>query len=134
MFVSLQCGEKSFQALQISELGNGVLTILQLPVRSDVRDLRESHPDLARQFYDLPDQLDIVSSSFMQFAEHVSTSDSVYRRTLLNMFDKLLATIRRRAATILHCCVDLLPFKVVIVWSMLSLSIVGMKVEILKIG
>ena len=93
--VSLQCGEKPFQALQVSELGNGVLATLQLQVRSDVRDLQESHPDLARQFYDLRDQLDSVSNSFMQLAEHVSTSDSDYRRTLSNMFDKLLATVRK---------------------------------------
>jgi tetratricopeptide (TPR) repeat protein len=49
--VSLQCGEKPYIALQLLELGNGVLASLQLQVRSDILDLRESYPDLAQQFY-----------------------------------------------------------------------------------
>ena len=56
--VSLQCGETPYRALQLSELGNGVLTSLQLQVRSDVSILKESHPELAQQFCSIRNQLD----------------------------------------------------------------------------
>lgn len=94
MSVSLQCGEKPYRALQLSELGNGVLATLQLQVRSDVPLLKESHPDLARQFYYLRDELDRPPSNFMQSTRPISLADSVNRRNLSNMFDRLLVTIR----------------------------------------
>ena len=92
--VSLQCGETPYRALQLSELGNGVLATLHIQMRSDVLLLKESHPDLAHPFYDLRDQLD-PPSNFMHSTELSTRADAENRRTLSNKFDKLLGKIRQ---------------------------------------
>ncbi|OZJ04077.1 hypothetical protein BZG36_03385 [Bifiguratus adelaidae] len=92
--VSLQCSANPYQALQLSELGNGVLANLQLQVRSDVRDLQESHPHPARQFCDIRDQLDRPPSNFMQPNQPNPPDEAVNRRVLSDNFDRLLAKIR----------------------------------------
>ena len=94
--VSVQCGESPYRALQLSELGNGVLASLQIQVRSDVVVLKESHPDLARQFYDLRDELDRPPSNFIYSTESPLHDDAQNRRNLSNKFDTLLATIRQK--------------------------------------
>jgi hypothetical protein len=93
--VSLQCGEFPYRALELSELGIGVLATLQLQVRSDILDLKESHPDLAQQFNDLRDQLDRPPSNFMPSTEPFSHPDSENHHILANRFGTLLAVIRQ---------------------------------------
>ena len=51
--VLLACGEKPDYALQLSELGRGVLTNLQLEFCSDLSALSKVHPDLAEKFWDI---------------------------------------------------------------------------------
>ena len=46
------------EALQLLEVGRGVLASLQLDTRTDVTDLELTHPALAREFKSLQDELD----------------------------------------------------------------------------
>jgi hypothetical protein len=92
-----------YKPLQLLELGRGVLANLQLEVRSDIS---ASHPDLARQFQKLRDQIDPPFRTFGSSAnEDSSTSFNSSstpdpskiiseRRTLLKRFDNLLQDIR----------------------------------------
>lgn len=89
--VSLLCGNEPFRALRLSEVGNGILATLHLQVRSDIGSLRKSHPNLARQFCDLRDQLDHPQNKLMQ---HTENTDREHRWRLSSMFDDLLITIR----------------------------------------
>ena len=83
----LECGETPFTALQLSELGKGVLANLQLEIRSDISLLAESHPEHAKQFNEIRDQLDSP-----HLADR-STRDQ--RRTLSKRFETLLTKIRK---------------------------------------
>jgi len=94
--VSLQCGDEPYRALQLLEMGSGVLASLRLQVRSDVVVLEESDPDLARQFHDLRDQLDIPPDNYLRLTEPSSPLISEDRRNLSNKFEKLLVKIRQR--------------------------------------
>jgi hypothetical protein len=55
--------------LQLLELGRGVLTNLQLEVRSDISVLAASHRNLAQQFQNLRDQIDtpLITDSPINF-------------------------------------------------------------------
>ena len=50
--------EGALGALRVLEIGRGVLASLQLETRTEVSDLEETHPDLAREFKSLQDELD----------------------------------------------------------------------------
>jgi tetratricopeptide (TPR) repeat protein len=92
--ISLECGEDPFDALQLLELGRGVLASLHLEVRSDISVLRASHPDLGRQLDSLRDQLDHPVYSIEQRVPN-SVSETERRRALSKNFDSLLFTIRQ---------------------------------------
>ena len=90
-----------FKSIQLLELGRGIISNLQLEVRSDISVLEESHPDLARQFHNLRDQIDPPSKTSNYLAvEDGSTSilesskSIAGRRALLQQFDDLLRYIR----------------------------------------
>lgn len=48
--VALECGEDYYSALQLLEIGRGIISNFQLEMRSDISDLRAAHPDLASRF------------------------------------------------------------------------------------
>lgn len=56
--VSLQCGTPPAQALQLCELGRGVLASARLAIRSDISVLEENYPEIAKRFRNLRDRLD----------------------------------------------------------------------------
>lgn len=60
----LAVGEDAYKALQLSELGRGIIANLLLEVRSDISLLDASHPDLAQQFLELRNQLDPPARTF----------------------------------------------------------------------
>jgi tetratricopeptide (TPR) repeat protein len=70
------------RALSLLELGRGVLLSQTLGTRGDFADLRAEHPQLARQFVDLRDQLSLPDGSLHD------------RRALSDAFASVLATIR----------------------------------------
>jgi hypothetical protein len=82
------------------ELGRGIIANLQLEVRSDISVLATSHPELAKQFEELRNLIDLPSP----IAEYQVDFDSPYsldstnlvakRRTLVKQFDDLLISIR----------------------------------------
>ena len=45
--VALECNESASKAIQVLELGRGVLGNLQLEVRSDISALEAAHPEIA---------------------------------------------------------------------------------------
>jgi tetratricopeptide (TPR) repeat protein len=93
--LSLDCGENANDALQLLELGRGVLASWQLEVRSDISQLEASeHSDLARRFRDLRGQLESPQPATMELTPFNSTSDSESRRVASSDFEALLATIR----------------------------------------
>jgi len=96
--VSLQCGENPYRALELSEVGNGVLETLQLQVRSDITVLEESLPEIAQQFYDLRDQLDRPGDHIdpLKPVPLRSALNPQNRHTVSNDFNRLLANIRQR--------------------------------------
>jgi tetratricopeptide (TPR) repeat protein len=61
--LSIADGEPPAKALQLLELGRGILANLQLEVRSDISDLREFDPNLAQQFEELRDEIDRAIST-----------------------------------------------------------------------
>lgn len=56
--ISLECGDSSATALQLSELGRGVIAQLQLQIRSHPAALKASYPELGQRFEDLRSQLE----------------------------------------------------------------------------
>src|SRR5204863_3203346 len=63
--LSLQCRDKPYDALQLLELGRGVLANMWLEVRSDVSALKISNPELAEQFDDIRNRLDSSSGNIL---------------------------------------------------------------------
>ena len=72
--------EDAYKSLQLLELGRGILTNLQLEVRSDISVLAASHPDLAQQFQKLRDQIDppSVSTDLQRIFSDSSVTGFVY--------------------------------------------------------
>ena len=60
--ISLADADYPYNSLQLLELGRGILANLQLEVRSDISVLAASHPDLAQQFQELRDRIDLSSN------------------------------------------------------------------------
>ncbi|KAI8649679.1 TPR domain-containing protein [Fusarium keratoplasticum] len=55
---ALNAGKEPYHALQLLELGRGVIAGLLMELRGDISDLKQQHPDLARDFISLRDELD----------------------------------------------------------------------------
>ena len=89
--LSLDCGDDPYNALQLLELGRGVISSLQLEVRSDISALKESHPALAQQFEDIRDRLNQSQSNVSQQTD----SDTEHRRGISKQFDSILDSIRQ---------------------------------------
>ena len=55
---ALNAGKEAHHALQLLELGRGVIASLLLEMRTDVSALREQHPEHAEKFISLRNELD----------------------------------------------------------------------------
>jgi tetratricopeptide (TPR) repeat protein len=61
--VALNDGQSALHALQLLELGRGVISGLLLDMRTDISELRQRHPELAQRLTYLWDQLDYSEST-----------------------------------------------------------------------
>ena len=91
----LACDQDPSSALELLELGRGVLAALQLGVRFELSALKLSQPELAEQFERLRDQLDrpMESLELMQHPKGVEINRRD-RQQLSEEFDSLVAKIR----------------------------------------
>lgn len=92
--------EDIYQALQLLELGRGVIAGSLMDMRGDISDLELQHPDLAREFIFLRDQLDSPADekSSLIFTENMSSWESraSRRRQADEQFKKLIKKIGGR--------------------------------------
>ena len=92
--ISLECGEEPYEALQLLEIGRGVLASLQLEVRSDITALKASYPDIAQQFENIRERLDRQQNQIMEPSQADIILEGGRRRLLSKQFDTILRTIR----------------------------------------
>ena len=90
--VFLECGDSPYDALQYLELGRGVIAALQLEIRSNISDLKVSHPNLAQQFETIRYQLDHAIPEAAQTDQNLEYQ---YRLALSKQVDSLLYEIRQ---------------------------------------
>ena len=57
--IALNAGRDAYDALKLLELGRGVIAGLLLEMRTDISAVREKHPELAKDFESLRDELDL---------------------------------------------------------------------------
>jgi len=91
----LACDQDPLGAVELLELGRGVLAALQVGVRFELSTLRSSHPELAEQFERLRDQLDRPTGS-LELMQHPGDVD-IHRHDRLELseeFNSLVAKIR----------------------------------------
>jgi hypothetical protein len=90
------------RAVELLELGRGVLLAQILELRGDVDALRDAHPQLAEQFIDAREKLDrivttqrpeIRAAMLEALVENAATAD--LRRTATEAFERLIERIRQ---------------------------------------
>jgi len=95
---TLNAGKEAYHALQLLELGRGVIAGLLMEVRRDISDLGQQHPDLAKSFTSLRDELDAPADRTISLIPSPNTSSwesQASRRLEADQeFDKLLIKIR----------------------------------------
>jgi CHAT domain-containing protein len=89
---ALQVGKSASHAVQLLELGRGVIANLRLEMRSDLISLKELHPQIAKEFEELRDELDVAvgPGEFSMLKDLVQVSS---RRQMVNR--KLDQTIKK---------------------------------------
>jgi CHAT domain-containing protein/tetratricopeptide (TPR) repeat protein len=70
---ALMAGKEASEAIQLLELGRGIIASSQYDMRSDVSDLQRQHPEVAREYLELRDQLDVGEKD----EEDSDTSDAL---------------------------------------------------------
>lgn len=97
--VALKAGKPASDALGLLELGRGVITGFQFETRTDLGDLREQHPEIAREFEELRDELDLDSrNNTLTVSTEPSNSVSSRRHTASQKLDDTVNRIRRLPA------------------------------------
>ncbi|KAK4068324.1 hypothetical protein Purlil1_13827 [Purpureocillium lilacinum] len=96
--VALNARKDAYDALQVLELGRGVIANLLMEMRGDVSHLQKQHPDLANEFISCRDDLDSLgdSQSLLPATDEASSWESrAKRRREADMkFDELISIIR----------------------------------------
>lgn len=100
--LSLEAMDDPYKALQLLELGRGILANLQLEIHSDISALAADYPKLARRFQELRNQIDsplrtLESTLIKDQSADISAVSSTFistRRTFQAQFDDLMAHIR----------------------------------------
>ncbi|RKL00242.1 hypothetical protein BFJ71_g5730 [Fusarium oxysporum] len=92
----LNAGEDAYTALEVLELGRGIITSVLLDTRSDITDLRQEHPILADKFESIRNQLDSMpdSASTMALGNRSITKSQELQNQLHKQFDDVVAEIR----------------------------------------
>ncbi|KAI0384134.1 CHAT domain-containing protein [Hypomontagnella monticulosa] len=96
--LSLNAKDTAQDALQILELGRGIIAGLLMDMRGDISNLKKEHPELAEKFISLRDELDSPISSPLPFSLGGYTpsweSTLKRRREATLEFDKVIKEIR----------------------------------------
>lgn len=96
--VALNAGKSAYDALQLLELGRGVISSLLMDMRGDVSDLKAQHPSLATAFLSLRDELDSLPD--IQASVNTSRGLSIWelrdrkRRETEKQFSELIREIQ----------------------------------------
>jgi len=91
--VALQAGKSATDALKTLEIGRGVIANLQFETRTDLTVLREQHPQVAKEFEQLRDDLDSSNSGPLYSTEESKTVSSQRHATSLEL-EKTVNRIR----------------------------------------
>lgn len=98
--VALNAGEKPSEALELLELGRGVVAGLTLEMRTDISELDRKHPELAKEFVSLRDKLDApIAQSTLSVRDDTATTRELRaksRREAEERFGQLIKEIRTR--------------------------------------
>ncbi|VBB73370.1 Putative protein of unknown function [Podospora comata] len=96
--VALNAGKKPSHALQLLELGRGIIAGLLMDMRGDISDLKREYPDFAYKFISLRDELDSLAdqSASTVSSDNTSSWESLAkrRREADQQFDELITRIR----------------------------------------
>jgi len=79
---ALNAGKEAHHALKLLELGRGVIASLLLEMRTDVSELKQQHPELAKEFVSLRDELDSPTNTtaLLTTLENTSSAESGAKR------------------------------------------------------
>ncbi|KAI1073051.1 hypothetical protein LB507_008941 [Fusarium sp. FIESC RH6] len=79
---SLSAGKSPYHALQVLERGRGVIAGILMDLRGDPADLQREHPDLAKEFITLREQLasQVNASDSVTSIDHVASWDDQIRK------------------------------------------------------
>jgi len=91
--MALQAGKPAADAVQLLEQGRGVIANLQFETRTDLTELRQLHPQVAKEFEQLRDSLDSSGSMSMLSTQLTAPGSSRHSSSLA--LDKTIATIRQ---------------------------------------
>jgi len=91
--ISLASDDAADEALELLELGRGVMATLRLNLRSDISALEAANPALADQFLYVRDQLNSSTTESLTTHEAISNAQS-HRNIIGRQFDDLLSEIR----------------------------------------
>ncbi|RYP39316.1 hypothetical protein DL768_010722 [Monosporascus sp. mg162] len=95
---ALNAGKDVYHALQLLELGRGVIASLLMEMRTDISDLKQQHHGLAAEFISLRDELDSPTdrTTFLRSTDDTSSweSQAKRRRKADQKFNELILSIR----------------------------------------
>jgi hypothetical protein len=99
--LSIRAGDDVFESLRLLEFGRGVIASLHFDVRSDVVQLQNEHPELAKKFKLLRDELDSPDLGRDQRSVYTDTQRSMNSRIsrlyeASKEFDEILELIRKK--------------------------------------
>ncbi|KAM0415700.1 hypothetical protein ACHAPT_013340 [Fusarium lateritium] len=99
---ALNAGKEPYRALQLLELGRGIIAGLLMELRGDISDLKQQHPDLARDFISLRDELDspVDRTTIVSPTDTASSWESQSKRRYEadQEFNRVLKRIRAKPA------------------------------------
>jgi len=90
---AIQAGKPETDAVQLLELGRGVIANLQFEAKTDLTDLRRQNPQLAKEFEHLRDSLDASPSQCLVSTEPTTVGSS--RHSAGRDLDKTIDRIRQ---------------------------------------
>jgi CHAT domain-containing protein len=91
----LKYGSSPYEALQLLEIGRGVIASLQLAIRTDITDLETKHPTLAEEFKRLRDELDSANPTHtLEEADRAASERR--RRQAASEFEDRITVIRSK--------------------------------------
>lgn len=94
---ALNAGESAQDALQVLELGRGVMTSMVWDMHTDVSDLRQAFPELAERFVSLREELELPRNNIHATNTWSMADLAETRRYQAEQeFDQLVQTIRGR--------------------------------------